>query len=152
MPAIFLGIISRGRLPNSKKEVGVDLAELPLGPLGVVGRWMVDMFGGATNPDVPGTTLPSQVGKVIGTAGRLLTKDYSTRQARAKDQRQLIKGGLSTTAATVGTKYLPSMAEIRMMTGVYDLATGQTDDPRRLLYSDWTLNKGKEDLASQRGR
>lgn len=128
LPAIMFGMIGRGGLPKDVKDVAVDLATYPLAGAVVVGRWITRMIKGWGDSSSVAGIAPGEAGKLIGAAKRGDIKD-------------IIKYAASTVGAASG--WIPAQA-IRTAEGVIDLATGETEDPRRLIYSEWAIKQGQK--------
>lgn len=128
LPSIMFGMIGRGGLPKDWKDVAVDLATYPLAGAVVIGRWITQMIKGWGDSSSVAGIAPGEAGKLIGAAKRGDIKD-------------IIKYAASTVGAATGR--IPAQA-IRTAEGVIDIATGETEDPRRLIYSEWALKQGKK--------
>ena len=124
LPAMMFGAISRGGLPDDWKDALFDQTIYALGPLSLVGRVLTDaMLGFAGGKTAIEDALTANVGK--------------TAQALIKGQP---KKAAIPAIKTIGglTGMIPNQA-IRTGQGIYDIMTGETDDLRRLIYSDWSL-------------
>ncbi|KKN60024.1 hypothetical protein LCGC14_0536110 [marine sediment metagenome] len=130
IPALLFGMIGRGGPPEDWKDVVADLALYPLGTPFLVGRIINNAVRGFT-----GSTIveigPSELEKTITAGFR-------------GDIGNVVKHGVKATGALTGR--IPAQA-IRTVEGVYDLAQNETDDYRRLIYSEWTLSQGEEATA-----
>ena len=60
-----------------------------------------------------------------------------------------MKHGIKATGALTGR--IPAQA-IRTAEGAYDLAQNETDDWRRLIYSEWALSRGDKGATTPVGR
>jgi len=137
LPAMMFGAISRGGLPDDWKDAAFDMTVYTLGSVFLVGRMVVDaMLGFAGGKTAVEDIIPANFGKAL---------QAGIKAAGAKDseerKKHLKKVGLYT-AKTAGalTGLLPNQA-IRSAGGARALLTGETDDLRRLIYSDWSLTQ-----------
>jgi hypothetical protein len=128
LPAVLFGMIGRGGLPKDWKEVAVDLATYPFAGVVVLGRWITRMIRGWGNSSTIAEAAPEEFGKLIGAAKR-------------GDILDIIKFATSTVGAATG--WIPAQG-IRTAEGTLDLVTDETDDPRRLIWSEWALEQGKK--------
>ena len=126
LPSMMFGAISRGGLPDDWKDVLFDWAAYSISPIFLLGRLAVDAVlgfaGGQTSVE---DILPSTASKTIGAAIR-------------EDPGKVALYGLKTVGGLTGR--IPNQA-IRTGQGIHDIVTGETDDLRRLIYSDWSLTK-----------
>lgn len=149
LPAMMFGAISRGGLPDDWKDAMFDMVVYNLGPLMIVGRIITDaMLGFAGGQTSVEDILPANFGKMLQAtikAGRA--------EEGEKRTEQLKKVGLYGTKTVGGlTGRIPNQA-IRTGQGIMALATGETDDLRRLIYSDWSLTKyGWPESAEEKAR
>jgi hypothetical protein len=128
MPAILYGMIGRGRLPEDWKEVGVDIGTYPIASLMIVGRWITRMINGWSKSGTVGEIAPEEAIRAFNAAKR-------------GDIRGIIQHGAAAIGAATGK--IPAQA-IRTTSGALDLISGTTDDPRRLVYTQWALEQSKE--------
>ena len=124
LPSMMFGAISRGGLPDDWGDVLFDSVVYSLGPLMLAGRLITDAMlgfgGGKTSVE---DILPTNFSKTV--------------QAILKGEpKQAAIPALKTVGGLTGR--VPNQA-IRTGQGVYDLWTGETEDLRRLVYSDWSL-------------
>ncbi len=128
MPAMLFGMIGRARLPLSWRDVLTDLATYPIAPLLVVGRWIDRMIRGWGQSGTVAESGPESLIKAVESAKK---GDF--------------KGIMFNSAKAVGafTGRIPAQA-IRTTEGALDLLAGSTQDPRRLIYSKWALEQGKQ--------
>ena len=137
MPALLFGMVGRGGPPEDWKDVVKDLALYPLGSLFLVGRIIYNaaqgFAGGGTS--VAGIGI-SELEKTISAGFR-------------GDVGKVVKHGIKATGALTGR--IPAQA-IRTAEGAYDLAQNETDDWRRLIYSEWALSRGDKGAATPVGR
>ncbi len=138
LPSMMFGAISRGGLPDDWGDVLFDSVVYSLGPLMLAGRLITDAMlgfgGGKTSVE---DILPANFSKTV--------------QAILKGKpKQAAIPALKTVGGLTGR--IPNQA-IRTGQGVYDLWTGETDDLRRLIYSDWSLtNYGWPGGSDEGGR
>ena len=126
LPSMMFGAISRGGLPDDWGDVLFDSVVYSLGPLMLAGRLITDAMlgfgGGKTSVE---DILPTNFSKTV--------------QAILKGKpKQAAIPALKTVGGLTGR--IPNQA-IRTGQGVYDLWTGETEDLRRLIYSDWSLTQ-----------
>lgn len=124
LPALMFGAISRGGLPKDWKDVMFDELIYLVGPISLLGRIITDALlgfsGGRTGVE---DALTANVGKALQAVVKGEPKKAMIPALKAV-------GGL--------TGRIPNQA-IRTGQGIKALATGETDDLRRLIYSDWSL-------------
>lgn len=128
MPAMLFGMIGRARLPLSWRDVLTDLATYPIAPLLLVGRWVDRMIRGW-----------GQSGTVAESGPESLIK--AVESAKKGDFRGIMFNSAKAVGAFTGR--IPAQA-IRTTEGALDLLAGSTQDPRRLVYSKWALEQGKQ--------
>jgi hypothetical protein len=127
IPALLFGMVGRGGPPESWKDVGKDLALYPLGSLFLVGRVIYNAAQGFAG----GGTSVAEIG---------VTELEKTVAAGFEgDVAGVVKHGIKATGALTGR--IPAQA-IRTAEGAYDLSQNETDDWRRLIYSEWALSRG----------
>jgi len=149
LPAMLFGAISRGGLPDDWKDVMFDWAIYTVSPIFLIGRIVTDALlgfsGGKTSVE---DLAPSNFGKTLQAA--IKAGAAETDEERTK---QLKKVGLYGTKTVGGlTGRIPNQA-IRTGQGIMALATGETDDLRRLIYSDWSLTQyGWPESAEEKAR
>lgn len=125
LPAMILGMIARGRLPT-KKEAALDVLKYPVSGLFFVGS----MINTALN-DFGDFGPPLLMGPIAAVkAGTALTK---------KEWEKVGKYGIK--AGTVAAN-VPYSQLYRTYKGTLALMRGETDDWRRLIWSEYALTKG----------
>jgi len=127
MPALLIGMVSRGRLPKDK-EILKDLISFPVAGLFFVGSIIRSAIEGWDEFSIPPLSWASDVIKA-GTMKTIPTK---------------IKYGLSALAKVLG---IPWNQPYRTVKGMMDYLGGNTDDLRRLVYSEYALAEEKEKTA-----
>ena|GEM_PF-5564428 len=137
LPAMMFGAISRGGLPDDWKDVLFDQTIYAAGPIFLLGRILTDAMlgfsGGRTDVE---DALTANVGKTV--------------QAVIKGQpKKAIVPAIKTIGGLTGR--IPNSL-IRTGQGVYDIMTGETDDLRRLIYSDWSLTNYGWPSPKEKGR
>jgi hypothetical protein len=132
IPALIFGLMKRGRPQKDWKELAEDIALYPIGMVAVVGSWAVSAYEGFDQSFI--AMLPFQE----------LVK--AAKAAVKGDPKKFIIHALKTGGAATGR--IGTQA-IRTGEGVYDIATGQTRDPRRLLYSEYALTGGKKQPSGE---
>jgi len=134
IPAMVFGMIGRADLPKNWKDVLFDLAVYPLGSLFLVGRIFVNALEGISG----GGSVEQQA---FNEAQKALTAIVKLEPGKA------VKPGLKTVGALTGV--IPHQA-IVSAEGVYDLYDGSTNDLRRIIWSEWSLEK--YGFAEKKGR
>jgi hypothetical protein len=129
LPAILYGMIGRGGLPRNLKDVLIDLTTYPIAGLVIVGRWITAMIRGWDSGSTIAEAAPQQANRLV-------------KAIKRGDTRDIISGAAGTIGAV--TSRIPAQP-IRTVEGAIDLYTGETTDPRRLIYSEWALNQGKKE-------
>ena len=137
LPALLFGMIGRGGLPKDWKDVAKDLALYPLGALFLVGRIVYNAASGFAG----GGTSVAEIG--ISEIEKTLAAGFRG------DVGKVVKHGIKATGALTGR--IPAQA-IRTAEGAYDLAQNETDDWRRLIYSEWALSRGDKGGTAPAGR
>ena len=149
LPAMMFGAISRGGLPDDWKDAAFDMTVYTLGSVFLVGRMVVDaMLGFAGGKTAVEDIIPANFGKAMQAGIKAAGAEGSEER-----KKHLKKVGLYT-AKTAGalTGLLPNQA-IRSTMGAHALMTGETDDLRRLIYSDWSLTQyGWPESAEEKAR
>jgi hypothetical protein len=129
IPALLFGMVGRGGPPEDWGDAATDLALYPLGAPFLVGRLITNIakgFGsGATSI---AEIAPTEFGKMVSSAYRGDTRGF------------VIHG---TKFAGSASGRMPAQA-IRAAEGAYDLSQNETDDWRRLIYSEWALSQGNK--------
>ena len=141
MPAIVLGTITRGRLPESVEEVAKDIASFMLGGLVFFGRWVYNVVTGDWDPIKSAfSTVPF---KALEEAGRTVSS------AAQGNIQKTAEHAVGTYGAFTGK--IPQQI-ITTTGGMIDLMQGETDDYKRLIYSKYMLkrNKPKSDTAGRK--
>ena len=127
LPALLFGMIGRARLPKTISEVITDLVTYPIASLVVIGRWINAMIQGWDSGTIAEAG-PAELSKLVGAVKR-------------KELAKIIKYAASTIGAFTGR--IPAQA-IRTTEGAVDLYKGETEDWRRLVYSEQALKEKKE--------
>lgn len=148
LPATFLGLISRGfSPPDDPKEWAKDMASFMVAP--------IFMFGRVASAILNGYDPSSMVG--FGWAKELYDakQDYDRSQKaktlvtqRAGEQRALVHVG-GAAAKAIG---VPWSQPKRFLKGVIAINEMETDDPRRLIWSQYALEGGKKKPKTKRLR
>ena len=125
IPAMLMSALRRGRLPKDGDEMLEDIALYGISTVPLAGAPIRNMMQGFDSY-APTSFIP-------------LTEANKARQDLMRgDPRGVITHSLKALGAGTGT--IPLQA-IRTGEGAYDLMTGQTDDVRRLLYSEYALRE-----------
>jgi len=130
MPALLMGMITRGRLPKDTKEVLKDLVSFPIAGLFFVGAIVRSIVDGFDEFSIPPLSWANDIIKA-GTMKTIPTK---------------IKYGLSALAKVLG---IPWNQPYRSVKGMIDYLGGATDDLRRLVYSEYALAEEKTTTTSK---
>lgn len=134
LPAVLFGMIGRGGPPRDIKDVIVDLVTYPIAGVVVLGRWITAMIRGWGNSSTIAEAGPEELGKLVGAVKR-------------GDIFDIIKFATTTIGALTGR--IPAQA-VRTAEGAMDLARGTTEDPRRLIWSEWALSQGEKEKKKAR--
>jgi len=139
LPALIFGLIKRGRPQKDLKEITEDVILYPLGVLPILGSWASSAYQGF------GQSYVGQIGfDELVKAIKSLKRD---KDGNVNKKKFLVHAAKSAGAFTGRG----GAQAIRTAEGAYDLATGETRDPRRLLYSEYNLNgKDKKSGSSSR--
>lgn len=124
LPALLLGMIARGRFP-SIKEALLDVARFPVHGMFLIGSMVntvIDEYGEWTSPVLGGPQALIESGKAI----------------KRGDWAKAGKFGLESTAYALG---VPFNQPYRTYKGLRALMNDETDDWRRLIWSDYALTK-----------
>lgn len=127
LPAMMFGMIGRAGPPRTIKDVIIDLLTYPVAPLVVMGRWIDRIIRGWGQTETVAEIGPESLVKF-------------GRAALERDVKKTIKYALQAIGGFTGR--IPAQA-IRTTEGMMDLISGETKDPRRLIYSKWALEQGK---------
>ena len=130
LPAVLLGMVSRGRPPEDLKEVAKDLLFYFVSPFTFIGPWIYNIAVKNYGPRGMIAETP------LVEAGRL---GDAVRQG---DLEKIAKQGARTIGAWTGGK-IPLQA-ITLAEGAIELSTGETDDFRRLIWSKYALKSKKK--------
>ena len=124
MPALLIGMVSRGRLPKGK-EVLKDLISFPVAGLFFVGAIVRNIIQGWDSFSIPPLSWVNDIIKA-GTMKKISTK---------------IRYGLSALAKVLG---IPWNQPYRTIKGMIDYLGGATDDLKRLIWSEYALGEEKK--------
>ena len=137
LPAMMFGAISRGGLPDDWKDALFDQAIYTLGPLSLPGRIITDaMLGFAGGRTGVEDALTANIGKAV--------------EAVIKNEPK--KAVIPTLKVIGGATGLVPNQVFRTGIGIRDIMTGETDDLRRLIYSDWSLTNYGWPTPKEKGR
>jgi hypothetical protein len=128
-PAFLLGLSRRGRWWESWAEAGIDMTTVPLAGLVLLGDAITGALEGFAGTNV-GVHMAGFA--EAGKAWQSLTKG---------DIKGLAWRGGKTIGAVTGR--IP-IQTFRTAEGIKDIATGETKDWRRLIWSEWSLKSKKE--------
>ena len=136
LPAYLLGMITRGRPTADPKEIAKDIASFMLSPLVFVGRLVYNIAAGDWGPSGSIITTP------FAETGRLV------RSIKQGDVKNTAKYAARSAGAWSGGK-IP-LQVVTSAEGAYNLATGDTDDFRELVWSKYALrSKDKSKKSKQ---
>jgi len=133
LPAMLLGMVSRGRPQEEPEEVAKDIASYMVAPLFVV--------GGFANSIINGYEIRMPMG--LGIA-----KDMAKIATDPTDPVNYL-------AAAAKAKGIPFSQPKRTISGIIALGEGETEDVRRLIWSKYVLTKKQEKAVkkfARRGR
>ena len=136
LPSMMLGMITRGRLPKDAKEMALDLASYIITPQIFLGRFIFNIATGEwrSSTFAAVSALPLRGFEEAEWAAKALGRG---------DYRKAAERGVGAVGAFTGK--IPQQV-ITTTGGVIDLAIGETDDYKRLIYSEYMLEKyGKEE-------
>ncbi|KKL59044.1 hypothetical protein LCGC14_2219330 [marine sediment metagenome] len=137
LPAMMFGAISRGGLPDDWKDALFDQTIYILGPLSLPGRIITDaMLGFAGGRTGVEDALTANVGKTV--------------EAVIKGEPK--KAVIPALKVIGGATGLVPNQVFKTGRGVYDIMTGETDDLRRSIYSDWSLTQYGWPSPKEKGR
>ncbi len=152
VPALLLGMVSRGRLPEDFKELAKDLAFYVMSPYFVVGRTLYNMFIERDWGPSTGFIWETPITETFKAVGAV-TKDKPASYANWDPARQeawdkkhikdIAKYGARAIGAWTGGK--PPLQAIQTAEGAWNLVTGETDDFRELIWSKYALKKKKKE-------
>ncbi|KKN77892.1 hypothetical protein LCGC14_0356290 [marine sediment metagenome] len=141
IPAVLLGMITRGRLPESPEEVLKDIASHMMGPHVFFGRFIYNAATGDWDP------LESAISAIpfkgFEEGARTVTS------AKRGDIQKTIEHGVGTYGAFTGK--IPQQL-ITTTGGIIDLAQGETEDIKRIVYSEYMIKKNKPKAPTGRHR
>jgi hypothetical protein len=130
LPALLLGMISRGRPPETAGEVAKDIGSYLLTPFVFVGGLVLNIATGDWGRSGNIAETPFKE------AGRLVAA------VKKGDTKKIITSSARTVGAWTGGK-IPLQA-IQTAEGAWDLATDESEDWRRLVWSEYAMqSKGK---------
>jgi hypothetical protein len=129
LPALLLGMVSRGRPPETVGEVAKDMGSYLLSPFVFIGGLVLNIATGEWGRS--GTIAETPFKE----AGRLVNA------IKQGDPKKIITSTARTAGAWTGGK-VPLQA-IQTAEGAWDLSTGDTDDWRRLVWSEYALKSKK---------
>jgi hypothetical protein len=130
LPAYLLGMITRGRPTTDPVEIAKDIASFMLSPFVFVGRLVYNIAAGDWGPSGSIITTP------FAETGRLIR---SIKQGEVKNT---AKYAARTAGAWSGGK-IP-LQTVTSAEGAWNLATGETDDFRELVWSKYALKSDKK--------
>ena len=126
IPGWLLSVISRGRTPTAE-ELGKDTLMYAILPIWPVGSMYAAAVQGYEKMSVP--------------TGAFL--DDALKAAQSKKLSKKLRYGAQSAGRLVG---VPVNQPVRTLLGTIDLSRGDTDDFRRLLWSEWSLEEPEEPL------
>ena len=135
LPSMMLGMITRGRLPKDAKEMALDLGSYIVTPQIFLGRFLWNMATGDWRSDTSAAVsmLPLKGFEEVSRAADALQRG---------DIRTATERGVGAVGAFTGK--IPQQI-ITTTGGVIDLAIGETDDYKRLIYSEYMIKKYGEE-------
>ncbi len=140
-PALLLGMVSRGRLPEDFGDVGKDLAFYLLSPYVFIGRFIHNMFIERDWGPTSGFIWETPFTETFKLAGEVMKEE--------KDPKKIAKAAGRTVGAWTG---VPPLQVLQTAEGGWNLATGETNDFRELIWSQYVLRgKGKKKNERSKG-
>lgn len=134
VPALLLGMVSRGRLPEDWGDVGKDLAFYLMSPYVFVGRFLYNMFIERDWGPTSGFIWETPFTETFKLAGAVMAEDI--------DPKKVAKAAGRTVGAWTG---YPPLQVLQTAEGGWNLATDETNDFRELVWSQYALRgKGKK--------
>ena len=135
LPSMMLGMITRGRLPKDAKEMALDLTSYIVTPQIFLGRFIYNIATGEwrSSTFAAVSALPLRGFEETEWAAKALGRG---------DYHKAIERGVGAVGAFTGK--IPQQV-ITTTGGVIDLAIGETDDYKRLIYSEYMLEKYGEE-------
>ena len=131
LPSMMLGMITRGRLPEDAKEMALDLTSYIVTPQIFLGRFIYNIATGEwrSSTFAAVSALPLRGFEETEWAAKALQRG---------DYRKAAERGVGAVGAFTGK--IPQQV-ITTTGGVIDLAIGETDDYKRLIYSEYMIEK-----------
>ena len=135
LPSMMLGMITRGRLPKDAKEMALDLGSYIVTPQIFLGRFVWNMLTGEWRSDTSAaiSALPLRGFEEVSRGADALQRG---------DYRKAVERGIGAVGAFTGK--IPQQA-ITTGGGVVDLMIGETDNLKRLIYSEYMIKKYGEE-------
>ncbi len=141
VPALLLGMVSRGRLPEDFGDIGKDLAFYLLSPYVVIGRFLYNTFIERDWGPTSGFIWETPFTETFKLAGEVMKDE--------KDPKKIAKAAGRTVGAWTG---VPPLQVLQTAEGGWNLATGETNDFRELIWSSYALRgKGKKKDERSKG-
>jgi len=119
-------MVARGRFPRSKEELGKDMLKYPLAGAFMVGTTINYLIDGYNELSVPVTTGPQAGYKAL-------------KAIKEGDWEKGLRYGIQSVATMSGVPYNQLY---RTWKGTLALMNNETDDWRRLIWSEYALEKG----------
>lgn len=146
VPAMLLGMVTRGRPPESIGEIAKDLLFYIMCPFVFVGRWAYNVATGDWGPTRMIAEAPFvETGRLVSAIRKGFKKGLQPGELKT-----IARYSARTVGAWTGGK-IPLQA-ISTAEGAWDLATEQDDDFRRLVWSKYALQKKKVELRKKFAR
>lgn len=126
LPSLLLGIVGRAGF-GTAKEMLTDLLTYPLAGFYLVGgalKSIIDGYG----PGTIASTMPEELARMS-----------QNLQAEDPDWARVLEHGVTAAGATLG---IPTAQPKRTIKGLIDLESGETEDIRRLIWSEAALKQG----------
>lgn len=135
LPAYLIGLIIRAKLPEDKEEVVDDLKDdvgrTALSMIPLMGHWLSAGYEGwRDGQGLISTEVFEQFQRAV----------YNMREQEWKEV------GLQVPELLGYVKGIPVAQPKRTVTGILELLQGETEDWRRLIWSQWTIDKPFRDL------
>lgn len=136
IPALLLGMVSRGRLPRDLEDISKDLAFYLLSPYFFIGRTLYNMF------------IAREWGPTTGFIWETpITETWRATGAAMKGEPgKMAKYGARAVGAWTGG--YPPLQVLQTVEGGWNLATGETDDFRELVWSKYALKTKRKERGA----
>ena len=137
LPALFIGTMSRGDIPRDWKDVLQDIVMYPVASIyligGLINRIIQGYRGGG---GTMASTLPEEIYKTVESVRREKEGEADPDWVAGMEHMYRAVGSLTG---------LPTSQPIRTIKGAIAMEAGETDDPRRLIWSEYAIESRKDE-------